>query len=230
MDDARLTLRARALTAASEAEPRPHSEVWEALVRGQHRIEDTLNDGPNCYLILSYSPTAPAGMKPTHQAILERILRGDCQKHVAIDFDLANSTVATVAKQALTMLGLNCQPSRVPLAVVLLAQSTRKGSPYALTARLATFEHSWRTLQVVSIRRPDGRLSSILPPAEADVVRARLEGWSHKLIADERHTSTRTVANQLASASRRLGTSGRLATISRLVAAGADYQPPALAS
>src|SRR5262245_50259691 len=48
-----------------------------------------------------------------------------------------------------------------------------------------------------------------LPAAEADVVRAAVAGSTNADIARRRGTSVRTVANQLASAFRRLGVSGR---------------------
>ncbi len=230
-DDAKMALRTRAVLATCDGAPQPLARIWQALVRGQYRIEDTLADDRYCYLILSHSPATIAALKPVAQEILERVLRGDRQKQVAIDHQLCNSTIAATAKQALATLGLDCQASKAPLAVVLLAQASRDaGRERGLAARLATFEASRRTLDVVSIRRPDGELDAMLPPAEAEVVRRRLEGHSHQLIAEARQTSQRTVANQLASAARRLGASGRLELIDRLVAGGAVYQPAAMAS
>jgi DNA-binding NarL/FixJ family response regulator len=69
---------------------------------------------------------------------------------------------------------------------------------------------------IIGLSRPDRHLESLLSPAEVAVLKARLEGLSHQRIAHVRRTSTRTIANQIATASRRLGVTGRLETIGRL--------------
>lgn len=206
------------------------SEVWEALVQGLYRVKDTFTSESGCYLVLSTAAPPVAPLRPVERRILERILRGDCQKHVAIDCELSTSTIATMAKHALGVLGVSSQPSRAPLAMVLLAQAERADREPAVEAKKATFRHLERRLVVVEMRRPDRSLASVLPPAEVAVVRARIEGCPHKVIADARHTSQRTIANQLASASRRLGASGRLETINRLLSRKGEHQPSALAS
>jgi DNA-binding NarL/FixJ family response regulator len=170
-----------------------------------------------------------SGIEPQQLQILKLVLCGSGQKLIAIDFNRSCSTIATVARRGLVSIGLDCRPSRVPMSLVLVALASREVSERPV-ARLASFEDAETEHLVVSMRRPDCDLDALLSPAEAQVVRARLEGHSHRSIAHQRQTSLRTVANQLASASRRLGTSGRLAIINRLVTGNGDSAPCALAS
>jgi DNA-binding CsgD family transcriptional regulator len=70
-------------------------------------------------------------------------------------------------------------------------------------------------VRVVSVPVQERPLAA-LSPAERAVVALALEGLSNDQIACRRGSSTRTVANQLASAYRKLGVSGR----AELAAAG----------
>jgi DNA-binding NarL/FixJ family response regulator len=97
----------------------------------------------------------------------------------------------------------------MPLAVMLFAHATDRAQQGAVW-RQSTFTHCGVSCQVVSWARPDSAIESMLSPAECSVVRLVIEGFSHAEIASRRKTSTRTVANQLASVFRRLKVSGRL--------------------
>jgi DNA-binding NarL/FixJ family response regulator len=84
-------------------------------------------------------------------------------------------------------------------------------------ARVSTLAQNHQKVQVVSAPRPDLRLPARLSNAELSVVRRLLEGSSHAQISSERGTSARTVANQLATAFRKLGVSGRGQLVDRLI-------------
>ena len=80
-----------------------------------------------------------------------------------------------------------------------------------------------RRCLVLTMPRAELELSERLPPAEVDVCGLALEGLSHEQISLRRRRSKRTVANQLASAFRRMRVSGRLelaASVARMHVCG----------
>jgi len=222
-------LRSRAMAAVDHASFHPLREIWTRLARGTCRVSDAFFDDHTCYLVLEPAPVLANRIDPQRLQVLRLVLCGNGQKSLAIEQHRSCSTIATVARRELLSIGVDCRPSRVPLSLVLVALASLdlRDEP---SARVASFEHDSGEQLVVSMARPDRDLSTLLSPAEVEVVRARLEGHSHGSIARQRRTSTRTVANQLASAARRLGTSGRLSIINRLVTGSADAAPCALAS
>lgn len=209
-------LRTGALAALRDnAESKHRNEVWQELICSVSQIVDTFYDETHAYLILRRVHGRRLLMTPIQLTILEQSLNGICQNNLAIDLRLSNATIATQAKKALSRLGLSCIPSRVPLPLVLLAQSIgncREDS----RSPAADLTYEGARYHVLQLRRPDVALARVLPPAEAQVLRARLEGQSHRSIAVRRRTSARTIANQLASAARRLGVSGRIEILYRL--------------
>ena len=66
------------------------------------------------------------------------------------------------------------------------------------------FQSDGKEHWVVTVERPDRTLPKQLTRAEAEVVRSLVEGNTHEQIAVLRSASRRTVANQLASAFRKL--------------------------
>lgn len=196
----------------------PLSTVWSELTSGGARIADSFLTDQRCYLILNrVEQEASAERRPCARRvrILERILLEGNQKGVAIDLGLAPSTVALLTKQCLRSLGLACTPSRVPPQLVMAAHQAHgvRGRDPARSSVLRDGETAYR---VVSVARPDLRLSSLLPPAQFLVTRLLVEGKSHAEIAARRRTTLRTVANQLAATFHRLGVSGRLDLIGQL--------------
>lgn len=222
-------LRARAMSAAMDGSSHPLHEIWTRLVGGACRVLDAFSDSQTCYLVLEQVGELASRPRPQQLQVLRLVLCGSGQKLIAIEHKRSCSTIASLARRELLSIGVDCRPSCVPMALVLVALASYDVRERQ-RAHLASFENGEATCLVVSIPRPDGELSALLPPAEEQVVRARLEGYSHRSIARLRHTSARTVANQLASASRRLGTSGRLAMIHRLVTGNAVPAPCRLAS
>jgi DNA-binding CsgD family transcriptional regulator len=190
-------------------------DVWNNLIHGVWEIVAAPSDETNCYLISRQVELRRSPVKPQQCRILEGVLHGNCPKRLAIDLGVACSTISTSAKLALTKIGIECLPSRVPLPIVVVAQGS-DDRERTLMGAISMFTRENRLHNIISVHRPDRHLCRYLPPAEVEVMRARLEGLSHQRIARVRHTSERTVANQLASAARRLGVSGRLDTIGHL--------------
>lgn len=119
------------------------------------------------------------------QQIIEMAARGIPQKVIAYELGIAASTVGTHLRLALDR--LHIQRPQIALTVAASCGSVR---PEAID---------------------DGALPvpATLSPAEADVVRAIIRGATNEQIAVERCRSIRTVANQVASAFRKLGVGSR---------------------
>jgi DNA-binding NarL/FixJ family response regulator len=166
--------------------------------------------------------------------ILERILSGQCQKVVGIELGFAPSTVALNARQALEAMGAPGKPSRAHPLLMLAAKAARE-QDFSRAASSSFVSGSESELLVLSVMRPERRVSGRLPRAESSVLQHLVEGRSHAEIASLRGTSERTIANQLASIFRRLSVSGRndlmhslfaSAAPSAVVAAAASTPPP----
>lgn len=193
----------------------PLFDVWRHLTQGEWQAVDAVCRETTCYLLVRRLERPSKPMRQHRRRVLESILHGYGQKILAMDLGVASSTVAAAAKQALMGMGFDCLPSRVPLALVVVAQASEDVARMHVGKRLG-FGSGETSSFIIELERPDSQLERLLPPAEVEVMKARIEGQSHQRIARVRRTSQRTIANQLASASRRLGVSGRLEIIGRL--------------
>lgn len=189
------------------------ANLWGELVAGTCRILDGFFTKDRHYLILSNASCPP--MAGRRLAIVEAVLSGTRQKSIAIDMDLAPSTVALNARLALQSLGVNGKPSRAHPLLMLAARASRD-SITAVVRRSTVAARDGSALTVVSATRPDHFLGSTLPLAELDVIRSLVEGNSYAEIARSRGTSTRTIANQITAVFRRLKLSGRNELVQRL--------------
>lgn len=208
-DARRVLLRTRALCTDAHGCVTPvHDQPWHELSSGSYRLVDHFMTEQRCYALLQ------TGLRPTpttkrQTEWLERVLRADSQKGAALDLRIAQSTLASGLRHYLNDLGVSSRPSKIPLSLILIARATDQAQRGAVW-RESTFTHGDAIYRVVSWSRPDTAIARILSPAECSVVRLVIEGLSHAEIASRRRTSMRTVANQLASAFRRLNVSGRL--------------------
>jgi len=187
------------------------SRVWGDVASGHERVIDGLCSEDRCFLILQ--PRTPPGsfqLPGTRRniRILERVLLGQAQKAIALDLDLAASTVAFSVAECLGTLGLERRVCRVPMLLVAAVHAMH-GLTTQKSARLDVVQHADCTYQVLSSPRPDTVLRRLLSPAEYVVARLLVEGLTHAEIAATRGASARTVANQLATAFQKLGVSGR---------------------
>jgi DNA-binding NarL/FixJ family response regulator len=190
------------------------SQRWQRLAQGTLFVVDDFFEGERCYLVLEAKP-ASHGVEGRRLDILVAVLSGLRQKNIAIDLGLAPSTIALNSRLALQSLGLSCRPSRAHPLVMLAASSGRE--PSLTVARCATLKTAeGQELLVVGMPRPDRHLTTLLPSAELAVIRSLVEGLSYEEIAQQRGTSTRTIANQITAVFRRLRVSGRNELVQRL--------------
>lgn len=200
--------------------PMPLALVWQGLARGDCRIVDAFFTSSRCYIVTARvaSPATPV-LSGRRLEILERILSGGQQKSVALDMDLAPSTVALHARIGLRNVGILSKPSRVHPMVMLAAKASMDRDLSLLGSVSVVFPHGV-SLCAVGLPRPDHGLTGLLAPAELSVIRSLVEGHSYEEIAQRRGTSPRTVANQIAVVFRRMRVSGRNALVHRLFTDG----------
>jgi len=209
-------------TVASEARSNdagdiPFELIWRELLNGQARIVDQFFCRERAFLVfLHQEGPQPSPSMRRNLTLLSRVLGGTDQKVVALDEGLAVSTVTSALRRGIQFVGLDCRPSRVPFLLVMLARAARQSLAIA-QGRAVSLVFEGNSYYVLSAPVPDWGFPGVLSPAVRAVVRLRVEGRSHAEIAQRRHTSRRTVANQLAAAFQRLGVSGRSDLMSLLV-------------
>jgi DNA-binding NarL/FixJ family response regulator len=180
---------------------------WSELAGGRYRYVSSVSTGERCFGALA--PREPADerrfrLSPRGLAILERLLRGERQKAIAIDLKISDAAVANTLAQCRRRLGLSCRSAELPTALVLLAQAA--GSDRVVAVHSHPNERDTR----FSFPRPDASLVPALTHAEAQVVTALIDGLSQREIAEARNARWRTVVNQLATARRKLPVSSRV--------------------
>jgi DNA-binding NarL/FixJ family response regulator len=192
--------------------------LWHDLTCGRSTVVDPFFTNERCYLLVTRgnAPTAEANTASERFQILKQLLCGRSCKAVAFDLGLALSTVAQRAKQALQQIGVTCTPNRVHPLIALAAQATQD-QRLTYQASATGFLYQGQSYLIVGLKRPEAVLAPMLPPAELAVVGGLLEGRQYAEIARSRGTSTRTIANQLAAAFRRMGISGRGSLVGHLV-------------
>lgn len=205
------------------------SALWEELVAGTCKIESWSHGPDNWSLVVSRSPAVvgptPIALRPRDQEILEHALLCGVRKIVASEVGLSCSSIAVIMQSCFQFMGLSCLPSRIPGLVVAAAHAHHRALTQ-LQPSLGVERQRMLTRQVIRVPRPDLALASWLAPAEHAVIALLIEGQTYAEIAQARHTSIRTVANQVASGFRRLGVSGRAELLCLLARWGLDAPEP----
>lgn len=205
------------------------SELWGQLAAGRHSIVTSFCTEERCYVCLSREAQRVRGRRfltERNMEVLRRILLGDPQKVVALELNLAPSTVSLIASRCLQALGVKSCIAKVPLLMVAAAHADG-GASAPFDARQAEIVLEQGSFLAVSFRRPDTRLPRLLSGSRCEVARLRVEGFTHREIAMLRGTSPRTVANQLSATFRQLSVSGRIELLRRLIRDEAPSQKPA---
>ncbi|MFZ5893209.1 MAG: response regulator transcription factor [Myxococcota bacterium] len=207
------------------AEPFEIATLWVELSLGKARMRECFFNDDTCFLAVeSAIPSARPERRllPRKLRVLERVLLRGGQKSVAAELGLAPSTVAIIAGGCLRAMGMDSGASRAPLPLWMALHAFHGNTQYR-QARLSRITHGGRTYSIIAVPRPERRLSQLVSPAEYAVLRLLVEGLSHAEMALVRHTSVRTIANQLASAFHKLGVSGRSELLCQLVALNSAF-------
>jgi DNA-binding CsgD family transcriptional regulator len=194
------------------------AQLWFELCRGAWRFRDTFVTETRCFALLEQVPaTALLPLKAPKLAILESVLLGQAPKAVAIDLHKAISSVATACHDCLRQMGLPCRLTQASVLLTMAVCAARRPQHAPALGRLSRLEVDAKGHWFVSVSRPDLSFPVPLSRAEAAVVRELVAGGSHAQISGLRATSRRTVANQLATAFRKFGVSGRGAVVHELI-------------
>ncbi len=214
--------------AADSGQSSDLSVLWHQLAAGELAILSSFCSEERCYVCLARGSRPARGRRfltKRNIEVLRRILLGDPQKAVALDLDLAASTVSLIASRCLQAVGVQSCIAKVPLLMVAAAHAG-SGAAASFDARQTEISGAHGSLLAVSFRRPDARLDRLLSSSRCEVARLRVEGFTHREIAVLRGTSPRTVANQLSATFRQLSVSGRIELLRRLIRDDATGQKP----
>jgi DNA-binding CsgD family transcriptional regulator len=191
------------------------SALWTELVNGSCKVQTVEFTEHTCSVVVTRTTLSAGGQRKRAKKlsqrdveVLEQALLAGVRKSVAADFGLSPSSVAEILRRGFSYMGLSCWPSRMPLVLVMAAHANHL-SEVGRSAKLLMLKNSQISRQTFSAARADQELADVLSGAEQAVTRLLIEGISYTEIAQLRGTSRRTVANQLASAFRQLGVSGR---------------------
>jgi DNA-binding CsgD family transcriptional regulator len=191
----------------------PLPALWSALSTGTLSVISSAHTSEIASLELERSgqPKAPLRCGGAIRAF-ETVLLGEQQKVVAFERGVALATMAAILKQVAARMGCDCRFSRLPLAIPLLVHAIRR--PGSLTIHVdGDMLRGNHARAFLSIRRCDALLAPELSSGEYEVVSHLLEGKSYLEMATSRRSCVRTVANQLSSAFKKLGLSGRFALL-----------------
>jgi|SRR6478609_2783270 len=192
--------------------------VWERLSAGRWRAVDQFTTDGRHYLVAKVQ-RPPEGRLDVD--LLLRTLLGERQKVVALDTELSPSTITTRLGSILARMGFLPKPARVPILLVATA-AVAMGRAMLPEARMTRLSSPGGDLVILSTTRLDAHLRCALTPAEAFVAGLLVDGLSHREIAARRGSTTRTVANQVASIFRKLDVSGRRELLLHAVAGHVD--------
>lgn len=183
------------------------SALWRGLVSGKLEISQTCAQGGRCSMILSARSVPAPPLDARARDVLERVLLGERRKVIAYDLNVSVSMLALTLKASLVNLGLGCKPAFAPSALVMLIHGAR--SSFASTGTfIGDYDHGGCRITLVTQVFDDSVLRG-LSPSQRAVMSLVANGRSCTDIAARRHRSRRTVINQVAAASRRLGVSSR---------------------
>jgi DNA-binding CsgD family transcriptional regulator len=198
------------------------ADLWLHLCDGTWQVRDTFSTDERHLAIVQSSPGFVGQPLPERKLrVLASLLLGTPPKVVAIDAQRSLSTVTACAQDCLRVMGLEGRESRSTVLLTMSARASLRPNTGPQQGRLVELPSGGEGCFAVSALRPDLKLPVELSSAEAAVLRSLLAGHTYAQISGERATSPRTVANQLTTAFRKLGVSGRRATIDFLINASA---------
>jgi DNA-binding CsgD family transcriptional regulator len=179
--------------------------LWRLLINGQLRVRDVSYVGGRCFGVLaSHLGTR---LSAGEVSVLERALRGESLKAVAIDLGVAPSTLSTRCKDLMKTIGTGTSIHHAPIFLVMACQATAGVAiPYGRFEGCNEAGHL-----VISTDAVAAELRTSLSEAEWEVTVLSVEGRSTDDLSHQRGTSRRTTANQLAAIFRKLGVGNRRA-------------------
>jgi DNA-binding CsgD family transcriptional regulator len=208
--------RTRLAELAPESSPRPTARndsvaaFWRSLTNGRLTVIETfMAGGCSCAITEERAPTSTVyALTDREIVLLHRTFQTETQKVLAAGFDLSVAAISQLLGGALQKLGVSGRVGCTPLPIVLAA--LRYCSVVELpTAYVSSLEHQGRHYVALGLPALDPSLLPGLSSAEREVALHHAAGATYSQIAGRRVTSPRTVANQIASLSKKLEVHGR---------------------
>jgi DNA-binding NarL/FixJ family response regulator len=150
-------------------------------------------------------------LSPQERRVLARLAGGRSQKEIGYDLGVGLTTVSEHLRVALDKLGLRCWETAV-IAVAALERTALD----VMRAEPPRTDGEDPSAFIAKVEL-DGTLLGALTVAEREVALLAVDGCSNAEIGVRRRSSPRTVANQVASAFRKLRAHGRLELLRRLM-------------
>jgi DNA-binding CsgD family transcriptional regulator len=192
----------------------PEAIFWHGLITGAMCLVDVTCDASSCVAVLREQNGPATKLSGLEQLLLCRAFHGEPQKNLAFEFDLSPATISQLLGTARAKLGLGERMTSAPLPVVLLALG-RCGVTALPPIRFGRFRHDGQECVELRWSPLDPAALTELSHGERNVALFVAWGSSYKQIADQRHTSRHTVANQIASICAKLHLHGRFELIRR---------------
>jgi len=208
--------RTRLAELAPESSPRPVTRndpaaaFWRSLTNGRLSVVETFMTGGCCCAITEERAEDSRVYALTEREIvlLHRTFQTETQKVLAAGFDLSVAAISQLLGGALQKLGITGRVGCTPLPIVLAA--LRYCGVVELPAAYVTsLESESRHYVALALPALDPKLLPGLSVAEREVAAHHAAGATYCQIALRRSTSPRTVANQIASLSKKLNVHGR---------------------
>jgi len=200
--------------------------LWARLAAGAWQISDRFTTDSRLYFVLE---SRHAVLRKPDVALLTRTMLGERPKVLAYDLHTSRSTLCQRLRSTLLGLGIETQPSRVPV-LLIAAAAVGAGLVSLPPARLTRVATPGREILVVSAARFDAELQAALSPSEQVVARHMVDDLTQEEIARRRRRSLRTIANQAGSIFRKLRLSGRAELKLHVVLSNAQAPGPASSS
>jgi DNA-binding CsgD family transcriptional regulator len=211
---------AEAIEAEAFARPDAHPAfLWDELLSGALVFRGQCSAGDRRIAVLQ-RPSVPAAgqrLSELERRILVRVLCGGQQKAAASDLSIACSTASKWYSEGVKKLRVDRE--RIPLPLILAAQTSAAVPSPDVDARSTTFQHEGLTFVTLSTPAPAGRTDP-LTVAELEIAMLLIEGATRWEIAGLRATSPMTIACQLRCVHAKLNLRGRYELVHHAAQAG----------
>ena len=194
-----------------DADTKRHA--WERLVAGASCIADMYQEAGRSHVVLAPATKSVIrrALTDREQCVIRRMAHGLTDKEIGAELGISISSVATHRGRAQRKLGLGSRVVLMQLVHLLDGMLDAEPAPCPGVPALPS--------ERMTVTLPDWleQLPQSLTIAERHVAAMLLDGLSNDAIARARGTSPRTVANQLAAISRKIGVGGRRALVAALL-------------
>lgn len=219
-------LRSAPLRLAREADGEVVERLWSQILDGHWELLCYADREGIALMLLGERPErSRRPLSRQEELVVAMTATGAANKRISYELQMSPSTVSTHLRRALAKMGFS-GPHQASIVHAFLFGKTRApglASPAApsrpwAALRMAELTTDGRRIKVVFLSRRNR--PSELTLAECEVAWSAAQGLSNSVIAVERGRSARTIANQLASAFRKLGVASRSELAAALLVAG----------